>query len=73
MKRQNNRIELTERERTMLEGIKNKHTTPRNEAKWAHIILLADEGVAYVEIARRFMILSFTSPGLIISSRLELN
>ena len=56
MKRQKNRIQLTEHERTRLERIKSKHTTPQNEAKWAHIILLADEGVAYLEIARRLMI-----------------
>ena len=56
MKRRKNRIELTERERTKLERIKNKHTTPQNEAKRAHIILLADEGVSYMEIARRLMI-----------------
>jgi putative transposase len=56
MKRQKNRIQLSEHERTRLERIKSKHTTPQNEAKRAHIILLADEGVAYLEIARRLMI-----------------
>lgn len=56
MKRRKNRIHLTEHERTKLERIKSKHTTPQNEAKRAHIILLADEGVAYLEIARRLMI-----------------
>ena len=56
MKRRKNRIKLTEHERTKLERIKNKHTTPQNEAKRAHIILLADEGVSYLEIAQRLMI-----------------
>lgn len=56
MKRQKNRLQLTGHERTRLERIKSKHTTPQNEAKRAHIILLADEGVAYLEIARRLMI-----------------
>ena len=56
MKRQKTRIQLSEHERTRLERIKSKHTTPQNEAKRAHIILLADEGVAYQEIARRLMI-----------------
>lgn len=56
MKRRKNRIKLTEHERTKLERIKSKHTTPQNEAKRAHIILLADEGVSYLEIARRLMI-----------------
>jgi len=56
MKRRKNRIKLTEHERTKLERIKSKHTTPQNEAKRAHIILLANEGVSYLEIARRLMI-----------------
>lgn len=56
MKRRKNRIELTEHERTQLGRIKSKHTTAQNVAKRAHIILLADEGVYYLEIARRLMI-----------------
>lgn len=56
MKRRKNRIKLTEHERTKLERIKSKHTTPQNEAKRANIILLANEGVSYLEIARRLMI-----------------
>ena len=56
MKRRKNRIKLIEHERTKLERIKSKHTTPQNEAKRAHIILLANEGVSYLEIARRLMI-----------------
>ena len=56
MKRRKNRIQLTKHERTKLERIKSKHTTPQHEAKRAHIILLADEGVSYLEIARRLMI-----------------
>jgi len=35
---------------------KKQAHNPQNEAKRARIILLSDEGVAYLEIARRLMI-----------------
>ena len=56
MKRRKIRIQLTKHERTKFERIKSKHTTPQNEAKCTQIILLADEGLYYLEIARRLMI-----------------
>lgn len=56
MKRRKNRIHLTETQRNQLKQLKSKHTLPQSEATRVQIILLADEGVPYLEIARRLMI-----------------
>lgn len=56
MKRRKTRIHLTETQRDQLKRLKNKHSLPQSEAARVEIILLADEGVSYLEIARRLMI-----------------
>lgn len=56
MKRRKTRIHLTETQRDQLKRLKNKHRLPQSEAARVEIILLADEGVSYLEIARRLMI-----------------
>jgi putative transposase len=56
IKRRKTRIHLTETQRDQLKRLKNKHSLPQSEATRVQIILWADEGVSYLEIARRLMI-----------------
>ena len=56
MTRRKNRIQLTEDQRNQLKQLKSKRTLPQSEATRVQIILLAGEGVSYLEIARRLMI-----------------
>ena len=56
MKRRKNRIDLTETHRDQLKQLKSKRTLPQSEAIRVQIILLAADGVPYLEIARCLMI-----------------